>query len=123
TYNLLGDPEVDIYTNKPKLALNPFTEDIYEGQLVYLDACSMSSYDVNDGSIGETLIKRIDAGAIGVIGGLRVTWYFEDDENLEKLNRGNAKLFWEVFFEQKKFQQGRALYDSKVAYINSDYYT
>jgi len=91
--------------------------------LVYLDACSMSSYDVNDGSIGETLIKRMDAGAIGVIGGLRVTWYYEDDENLEKLNRGNAKLFWEEFFDQKKFQQGRALYDSKVSYIYSDYYT
>ncbi|MFX0081598.1 MAG: C25 family cysteine peptidase [Candidatus Hodarchaeota archaeon] len=91
--------------------------------LVYLDACSMSSYDINDESIGETLIKRMNAGAIGVIGGLRVTWYFENDENLEKLNRGNAKLFWEEFFNQKKFQQGRALYDSKVSYINSDYYT
>ncbi|UCC18942.1 MAG: carboxypeptidase regulatory-like domain-containing protein, partial [Promethearchaeota archaeon] len=43
--------------------------------------------------------------------------------NLEKLNRGNAKLFWREFFVNKKFQQGRALYDSKVSYINSDYYT
>jgi hypothetical protein len=94
----------------------------YMPSLVYLDGCTMSSYDYNDNSIGETLIKRLDAGAIGVIGGLRITWYFEDDNNLEKLNRGNAKLFWEEFFEQKKFQQGRALYDSKVAYINSDYY-
>ncbi len=91
--------------------------------LVYLDTCSTSSYDYNDNSIGEILINRKDAGAIGVIGGLRVTWYYTNDENLEKLNRGNAKLFWEEFFEQKKFQQGRALYDSKVAYINSDYYT
>jgi hypothetical protein len=90
--------------------------------LVYIDACSTSSYDINDNSIGETLIKRMDAGAIGVIGGLRVTWYYENDENLEKLNRGNAKLFWKEFFQQKKFQQGRALYDSKVSYINSDYY-
>ncbi|MCK4780601.1 MAG: hypothetical protein KAT57_10455, partial [Candidatus Lokiarchaeota archaeon] len=90
--------------------------------LVYLDACTMSSYDVGDGSIGELLIKRMDAGAIGVIGALRVSWYFEDDVNLEKLNRGNAKLFWKEFFVNKKFQQGRALYDSKVAYINSDYY-
>lgn len=90
--------------------------------LVYLDACTMSSYDVGDGSIGELLIKRMDAGAIGVIGALRVSWYFEDDGNLEKLNRGNAKLFWKEFYENKKFQQGRALYDSKVSYITSDYY-
>jgi hypothetical protein len=34
TYCLLGDPELDIYTNRPKLALNPFTKNIYEGQLV-----------------------------------------------------------------------------------------
>ncbi|MHA2194135.1 MAG: C25 family cysteine peptidase [Promethearchaeota archaeon] len=90
--------------------------------LVYLDSCSTSSYDINDGSVGEILIKRKDAGAIGVVGGLRVNWYFEDDENLEKLNRGNAKLFWEEFYVNKKFQQGRALYDSKVTYLNSDYY-
>ena len=31
-------------------------------------------------------------------------------------------MFWKEFFEEKKFQQGRALYDSKVSYINSDYY-
>ncbi|MFW9939586.1 MAG: C25 family cysteine peptidase [Candidatus Thorarchaeota archaeon] len=98
------------------------SSNIHMPSLVYLDACTMSCYDFNDNSIGETLIKKLDAGAIGVIGGLRVTWYYEDDNNLEKLNRGNAKLFWEEFFEQKKFQQGRALYDSKVAYINSDYY-
>ncbi|UCD00966.1 MAG: hypothetical protein JSV23_08780 [Promethearchaeota archaeon] len=90
--------------------------------IVYLDACSTSSYDYSDNNLGETLIKRLDGGAVGVIGGLRVTWYFEDDVNLEKLNRGNAKLFWKEFFINKKFQQGRALYDSKVAYINSDYY-
>ena len=90
--------------------------------LFYLDACSLSSYDIYD-NIGEALINRTDAGAIGVIGALRVSWYFEDDENLEKLNRGNAKLFWKEFYENKKFQQGRALYDSKVSYINSDYYT
>lgn len=95
----------------------------YKPSLVYIDACSTSSYDANDNNLGETLIKRPDGGAIGVIGGLRVTWYFEDDFNLEKLNRGNAKLFWKEFFDQKKFQQGRALYDSKVAYITSNYYT
>ncbi|MCK4379760.1 MAG: hypothetical protein KAW51_01390 [Candidatus Lokiarchaeota archaeon] len=95
---------------------------IHSPSLVYLDACTLSSYDYSDNSIGETLIKREDGGAIGAIGGLRVTWYFEDDYNLEMLNRGNAKLFWKEFFVNKKFQQGRALYDSKVTYINSDYY-
>ncbi len=91
--------------------------------LLYGDACTTSSYDFNDNSIGEILIKKSNAGAIGFIGELRVTWYFENDENLEKLNRGNAKLFWKEFFLNKKFQQGKALYDSKVAYINSDYFT
>ncbi|MFX1502151.1 MAG: C25 family cysteine peptidase [Promethearchaeota archaeon] len=90
--------------------------------LIYLDACSTSSYDYNDNSVGETLIRKENGGAIGAIGGLRVTWYLENDEDLEKLNRGNAKLFWREFFVNKKFQQGMALYDSKVAYINSDYY-
>ncbi len=95
----------------------------YMPSLVYLDACSTSSYDYSDNSVGEILIKKDNGGAIGVIGGLRVTWYFEDDYDLEMLNRGNAKLFWKEFYINKKFQQGRALYDSKVAYMNSDYYT
>jgi len=90
--------------------------------LFYADACTTSSYDKLDYSIGERLIKRNYSGAVGYIGGLRVDWYLEDDDNLEKLNRGNAKLFWEVFFIEKKFQQGRTLYDSKVSYMNSDYF-
>ncbi|KKL77085.1 hypothetical protein LCGC14_2038430, partial [marine sediment metagenome] len=93
----------------------------HKPSLVYLDACSTSSYD-NDISLGEKLINNTIGGAIGVIGGLRVNWYFEDDYYLAALNRGNAKLFWKEFFENKKFQQGKALYDSKVAYMNSDYY-
>ncbi|MFX0033232.1 MAG: C25 family cysteine peptidase [Candidatus Hermodarchaeota archaeon] len=88
--------------------------------LVYADACTTSSYDKNDDSIGEILIKREDAGAIGYIGGLRVTWYVNNDTNLEYLNRGNAKLFWKTFFNQKYFQQGKALFESKIAYMNSD---
>ena len=90
--------------------------------LFYSDVCTTSSYDKGDNSIGEILINEADSGAIGFIGGLRVTWYLQDDDYLEKLNRGNAKLFWETFFEEKKFQQGRALYDSKVSYMNSDYF-
>lgn len=91
--------------------------------LFYADACTTSSYDVGDGSIGEILIKQINSGAIGFIGGLRVTWYWENDDNLEMLNRGNAKLFWQQFFEEKKFRQGRALFDSKVAYLESPLFT
>ncbi|TES95001.1 MAG: hypothetical protein E3J90_10540 [Promethearchaeota archaeon] len=91
--------------------------------LFYADACTTSSYDMGDDSIGEILIKRINSGAIGFVGGLRVTWYWENDDDLEMLNRGNAKLFWQQFFEEKKFRQGRALYDSKVAYLESDYFT
>ena len=90
--------------------------------LFYADVCTTSSYDKGDYSIGERLIKGVDSGAIGYIGGLRVNWYYEDDYNLEKVNRGNAKLFWDVFFNEKKFQQGRALYDSKVSYMNTDYF-
>lgn len=95
--------------------------------LIYADACTTSPYDVvdynvGDNNIGEILINRPNAGAIGYIGGLRVTWYLPGDTNLEKLNRGNAKLFFKEFFEEKKFQQGRALFDSKVTYMNSDYF-
>jgi len=90
--------------------------------LIYVGACTTSSYDKGDNSIGEGLIKRPLAGAVGYIGAIRVSWYFDYDENLEKLNRGNAKLFWKEFFDEKKFQQGRALYDSKVTYMNSDYF-
>ncbi|TFG24982.1 MAG: hypothetical protein EU529_02475 [Promethearchaeota archaeon] len=90
--------------------------------LVYLDACETASYDKNDNNLAEILINVSNAGAIGVVGALRITFYYDDDTYLEKLNRGNAKLFWEEFFQNKKFQQGRALYDSKVAYMNSDYF-
>jgi hypothetical protein len=90
--------------------------------LFYADACTTSSYDKGDSSIGERSITKADSGAIGYIGGLRVNWYYDYDDELEKLNRANAKLFWKAFFQEKKFQQGKALYDSKVDYMNSDYF-
>jgi len=90
--------------------------------LIYAFACTTAPIDQNDNNIGEILIKRNNSGAIGYIGGMRTTWYFEHDTKLEKLNRGNAKLFWKEFFGEKKFQQGKALYDSKVAYMNSNYF-
>jgi len=94
---------------------------INKTSLIYADACSTSAFDINNISIGERLIKAQNAGAIGYIGGLRTNWYFTDDFNCDKLNRGNAKLFWKEFFQEKKFQQGIALYDSKTSYINSYY--
>ncbi|MFX0180351.1 MAG: C25 family cysteine peptidase [Candidatus Hodarchaeota archaeon] len=96
------------------------SENLNMASLFYAFACTSSSYDKNDDNIGERLIKREDAGTVGYISGLRVTWYAQNDTNLEWLNRGNAKLFWKAFFEQKFFQQGKALYESKVEYINSD---
>jgi hypothetical protein len=122
-----GDPE-NINNAKPHQitfftstdALN--TVNYNMPSLFYSDACTTSSYDMGDNSIGERMIKQKDAGAIGFIGGLRVTWYLDNDTNLEKLNRGNAKLFWQQFFEENKYQQGKALYDSKVAYLNSNYF-
>lgn len=120
-----GDPtiftdanNIDFYDNTDAASSN----NTNMPSLVYGDACTTSSYDQGDESIGETLIMSPNAGVIGYIGGLRVTWYFPEDSNLEMLNRGNAKLFWKAFFEDKKFQQGKALYDSKVDYMNSDYF-
>ncbi|MHA1805565.1 MAG: C25 family cysteine peptidase [Promethearchaeota archaeon] len=107
----------DIYTSSDT------STNYYMPSLIYSDACSTASYDKTDNNLGEILIKRVNSGAIGFIGALRITWYFENDEDFEMLNRGNAKLFWEEFFLNEKYQPGRALYDSKVAYMNSSYFT
>lgn len=95
---------------------------IYMPSLVYGDACTTSSYDDN-GSIGENLILNEHGGAIGYIGGLRVTWYYDEDYDLEALNRACAKWFWYEFFENHAYQQGKALYDSKVTYLTSDHFS
>ena len=115
----ISDDTGDYYKNTDALS----SSNIDMPSLFYADACTTSSYDKGDNNIGESLITRAESGAIGYIGGLRVTWYWDDDEELEKLNRANAKLFWREFFAEKKFQQGMALYDSKVEYMNSDYFT
>ena len=107
------------YNNNDALACG----NVHMPSLFYVDACTTAPYDVRDDSIGERLIKQINSGAIGFIGGLRVTWYLDHDDNLEMLNRGNAKLFWQQFFEEKKFRQGQALFDSKVAYLESPLFT
>jgi hypothetical protein len=107
-----------IYTSSDAQSIS----NIHMPSLIYGDACSTASFDFNDGNIGEILILQDKAGAIGYIGALRVSWYVTNDYNLDYLNRANAKLFWREFFENKKYQQGRALYDSKVAYTSSDYF-
>jgi len=118
-YNQLADQRGGVYYNSDATSAS----NANMPSLIYADACTTAPYDIKDNNLGEILIKKDNSGAIGFIGGLRVTWYFSEDPNLEKINRGNAKLFWEEFFQNKKFQQGRALYDSKVSYINSDYFT
>ncbi len=90
--------------------------------LVYAFACTTTPVEMNDDNIGEVLLKQKNSGAIGFVGATRLTWYLTNDENLEKLNRGAAKLFWKEFFEEKKFQQGKALYDSKTSYMTSSYF-
>ena len=72
--------------------------------LIYGDACTTSSYDANDGNMGEILIKHNNKGAIGYIGALRVTWYVTNDYDLELMNRGNARFFWREFFEEKTIE-------------------
>ncbi len=117
-YKLTDDSGTTYYTSGEASS----SSNVNMPSLFYADVCTAAPYDVKDDSIGELLIKQNNSGAIGFIGGLRVTWYLDYDDNLEKLNRGNAKLFWEAFFQEKKFQQGRALYDSKVSYMNSNYF-
>jgi hypothetical protein len=123
-YDIFSDdysgPYKTLYTNEDAQDCS----NTYNPSLVYADACTTSCYDNNffDDNIGEILIKDKNGGAIGYIGGLRLTWYYTNDYLLEALNRGNAKHFWKLFFEDKTFQQGKALYDSKVSYMNSFYY-
>jgi hypothetical protein len=105
----------NLYTN----TLAALSSNTNMPSLVYADACTTASYDYNDNSIGEELIKRPTSGAIGYIGALRVTWYILDDPDFEYLNRANALLFWKEFFENDVHQQGKTLYDSKMAYMNS----
>jgi len=92
--------------------------------LIYASACTTSPYDKNsfDNNIGESFILNQNGGSIGYIGASRVSWYITNDYNLEVMNRGNAKLFWKVFFEDNTYQQGKALYDSKIAYMDSIYF-
>ncbi|MHA1733942.1 MAG: C25 family cysteine peptidase [Promethearchaeota archaeon] len=89
----------------------------------YASACTTSPYDVyTTTALGRTLILKDNAGAIGFIGALRLSWYFEEDTNLEMLNRGMAKLFWKNFFVGHLQQPGKTLNAMRVEYLNSSYF-
>jgi len=87
---------------------------------VFGDACSTNSYDYN--SLGEDLIKQPNTGAIGYIGSMRLSWYYPGDNYLEACNRGLTKLYFNEMFNNNNFQQGKALYESKKAYVNSRWF-
>jgi hypothetical protein len=98
--------------------------------LFYSDACSTNFFDGGSDCLGEVLIKRANAGAIGFIGGARLTWFYrndtygtDDDLTLCEMNRGMARLFYQSMFQEGNYQQGKALYEMKKMYLNSRWLT
>ncbi|MHA1766459.1 MAG: C25 family cysteine peptidase, partial [Promethearchaeota archaeon] len=87
---------------------------------IFADACSTNSYDYD--CLGEDLIKQPNTGAIGYIGSMRLSWYYPNDTALEADNRGLTKLYFKEMFNNGEFQQGKALYESKKAYVNSHWF-
>jgi peptidase C25-like protein len=87
---------------------------------LFADACSTNSYDYD--SLGEDFVKLNDTGGIGFVGSMRISWYYPNDTNLAWLNRGVTKLFFEELFDNGNYRQGKALYDSKKAYVNSAWF-
>lgn len=88
--------------------------------LMYADACSTNRFDGD--TLGEEFILSADNAGIGYIGALRLSWYYPEDSNLEYDNRALFKLFMQEMFEKGHYQQGKALYESKWAYANSDWF-
>jgi len=93
--------------------------------LVYADACSTNMFDnhSSDNSMGEAMIKNERGGAIGYIGGMRLSYYYVNDTysscSLCELNRGMARLFYQEFFLHGHTQQGKALNEMRKSYVNS----
>ncbi|MBD3352862.1 MAG: hypothetical protein GF364_15365 [Candidatus Lokiarchaeota archaeon] len=101
--------------------------------LFYGDACLTNFFD--DESIeclGEHLIKNPRGGAIGFVGGMRLTFFHRDDDwdsvdgvygdedqKLCEMNRGMSRLFFMKMFQDGYYQQGKALYEMKRDYVNS----
>ncbi|RLI65441.1 MAG: hypothetical protein DRO88_04565 [Promethearchaeia archaeon] len=90
---------------------------------LYADACSTNAFDVDSPqSLGESFVKANNSGGIGYVGSMRISWYYPNDTALEQDNRGLLKLFMQQMFEKGMFQQGKALYESKIAYVESDWF-
>ena len=87
---------------------------------IFGDACSTNSYDYE--CLGEELIKQPETGAIGYISSMRLSWYYPNDTFLEACNRGLTKSYFNEMFNNSHFQQGKALYESKKAYVNSRWF-
>ncbi|MHA1683903.1 MAG: C25 family cysteine peptidase [Promethearchaeota archaeon] len=97
---------------------------------VYIYACSSGAFDLDEigsaspsggnwQSLAETLVRDNNGGAIAVVAGMRTTYYFDGDDELEALNRGQDRFFWREFMVENEFQPGRTLYKSKETYIDS----
>lgn len=92
---------------------------------VYIFSCSSGAFDYYEKGISpssysclaEALVRNQYAGAIAVISAMRTTYYLEIDPLLEALNEGQDRFFWREFFLDQDYQPGRALYLSKLAYI------
>ncbi len=91
--------------------------------LVYGDACSTNMFDIRDNSMGENMIKNQRGGAIGYIGGMRLSYYYVNDTystcSLCELNRGMARIFFQEFFLNDHTQQGKTLNEMRISYLNS----
>lgn len=117
------------YTTDAQSMLN-----IGKPSLFYADACSTNFFDDDDSiCLGEALIKRENAGAIGYIGAMRLSWFYSDSDkdwiieddsvsdelqSLCEMNRGMTRLFFIQMFQKGYYQQGKALYEMKRQYVN-----
>ncbi|MCF2139669.1 MAG: C25 family cysteine peptidase [Candidatus Lokiarchaeota archaeon] len=101
----------------------PYLTNFNKTSFLYADACSTNAFDFDSPlSLGEAFIKAPSAGGIGYVGSMRISWYYPNDTALAQDNRGLLKLFMQQMFEKHIYQQGKALYESKVAYVNSDWF-
>ncbi len=93
--------------------------------LFYADACSTNIFDQIDDSMGENLIKKASGGAIGYIGAMRLSFYYVNDSqmtgDLAEMNRGMTRLFFSEFFNNHHYQQGKALNEMRISYLNSEW--
>ena len=101
-----------------------------EPMFVYADACLTNAFDLG-GSIGQTMMLEPNTGAIGYVGAERISWYFPNDtyNQADGLpnpgmmdNRGLTYDFFQAMFQDGYYQMGKALYQSKINYVNSAFF-